>query len=228
MRVASWVLVLCAVLGCVGVFLPSIELQIQGSAVSKHTELSLYKIASDRQVARRLLTMYRGSSKRRLGARLLHDVAPRVGGRMRATLDDARDAMETLDGVSDDDARLAGIALVAALCALGGLEAILAALVFGELMRGSFRRSRHVAALIAAVLVTAIAVALHLACREAVWQANDEVSHTVLSLGPGAYVLPAAAIAGFFLAIVLVARRRAAAVARRPAARTRRRYSGPM
>lgn len=221
MRVASWVFVLCAVLGSAGVFLPSIELQLRGSAVSRRTELSLYRIAADRKTARHLLAMYRSSSKRQLGAKLLHTVSPRVGGRVRAALDDARDAMDTLDDVSDDDARLAGIVLIAALGALLGLEAIAAALVFGELMRGSFRRGRHAAALIAAVLVTAIAVALHLACREIVWEANDEVSRTVLTLGPGAYVLPIAAIAGFFLAIVLVAKRRTAAAGRPRGARRR-------
>ena len=206
MRVASWVFVLCAALGAVGVLLPSIELQVRGSVI-KRAELSLYKLASDRAMARRLLVAYRGSSHRRVGAQIVHAVSPRVGGRARATLDDVRGAMDTLDDVSDDDARLAGRMLVATLCALLGLEAIAAGLVFGELMRGSFRRGRHVAALLAALLVAAIAIALHLVCREAVWQANDELGRSALSLGSGAFVIPAAAIAGFLVAVVLVARR---------------------
>jgi len=49
---------------------------------------------------------------------VLHSV--RAGrGRTRAGLDDARDAMATLDDVSDDDVRIADRA-VAALCALLG------------------------------------------------------------------------------------------------------------
>jgi hypothetical protein len=205
-RVASWVFVLCAALGAVGVFLPSIELRLGGSSVSKRTELSLYRIASDRELARRLLAMYRGSSKRRVGADLVRTVSPRVGGRIRATLADVRDAMDTLDEVSDHDAWTAGTVLVAALCALLGLEAIIAGLLVGELVRGSRRRGRYIAALIASVLAAAIALALHLACREAIWQANDEVSHAILSLGPGAYVVPGAAIAALILAIAIVRR----------------------
>ena len=196
--------VLCAVLGAVGVFLPSIELQLGGSRVSKRTELSLYKVASDRELARRLLATYRGSSQRRVGAEIVRTVSPRVGGRARAALADARDAMDTLDEVSDDDAQVAGIVLVAALCALLGLEVMMVGLVVGELVRDSYRRGRFIAALIASVLASAIAIGLHLACREAIWQANDEVSRTVLTLGPGAYVIPAAAIAALVLAIVIV------------------------
>jgi hypothetical protein len=116
--------------------------------------------------------------------------------------------MDTLDDVSDDDVRTAGIALVATLCVLLGLDAAIAALVFGAVMRGSYRRGRFVAALVAQLLVAAIAIALHIACREAVWEANDEVSRTVLTLGPGAYVVPIAAVAGLVTAIALVARRR--------------------
>ena len=209
MRVASWLFVLCAALGAVGVFLPSIELRPGGAAVSRRADFSLYKVASDRATARRLLAMYRASEHRRVGAKILHGVAPRVAGRARAALDDARDAMATLDDVSDDDVRIAGIALVVALCVLLGLDAIMAAVVFGELTRGGHRRGRHVAAMIAALIVAVIGIALHVVCREAVWQANDEIGRSALSLGPGAYVVPLAGVAAFALAIVLVARRRA-------------------
>jgi hypothetical protein len=207
-RVASWVFVLCAALAGAGVFLPAIELRLQGSAVSKRTTLSLYKIASDRQLARRFLVTYRHSAHRRIGAEIVRSVTPHMRGRTGAALAQARDAMDALDDVSDDDVRTAGIVLIAALCALIGLDAIMVGLVFGELIRGSYRRGRHVAALLASLAVTALAIALHVVCREAVWEANNEVSRTVLTLGPGAYVIPAAAVAAFFTAIVLVARRR--------------------
>jgi hypothetical protein len=219
-RAASWIFVLCAVLVGIGVFLPSLELPVDDRAVHKRTDLSLYKIASDRERARKLLAMYRASSKRRTGGHIARTLAPRVGGRARAALGDALDAMDTLDDVSDDDVRFAGIALIAALCVLLGLEALALVLVFGALMRAGpaprdpargrrYRRGRMVAAMIAQVAVTAIAVALFVVCREVVWQANDEVGRTVLVLGPGAYVLPVAAVIGFVAAIVLVARRSA-------------------
>jgi hypothetical protein len=206
-RVASWVLVVCAAFAAIGVFLPSIELRVRG-AVIKRADLSLYKAASDREAVRALLAAYRGSQHRKTAADVVRKVSPRVTGRARAALDDARDAMETLDDVSDADARHAGIALIAALVALLGLEAIAAALVFVEMMSGRFRRGRHAAALIAALLAAAVGVALHLVCREAVWQANDEVGMSALRLAPGAYVIPIAAIGALITAIALVRRRR--------------------
>ena len=209
MRVASWVFVVSAALVALGVFLPSLELRPGGAAISKRAELSLHAISRDRHLVRRLLAAYHGSARRQLGGKLVRGVVPRIAGRPRAALEDARDAMDTLDGLSDDDVKTAGTALTVTLWALIGLEAVLIALVFGELMRGTFRRSRAALALIGALLATAVAIALHLACREAAWQANDEVGRTIVTLGPGAYVLPIAAIAALVAAVVLVSHRRA-------------------
>jgi lysylphosphatidylglycerol synthetase-like protein (DUF2156 family) len=206
-RVASWTFVLCTALGAVAVFLPSIELRGAGE-VTKHAQLSLHAASTDRELVRKLIAAYHGNSKRHLGATFLHKVTPRASGRPRAALEDARDAMDTLDDVSDDDVRTAGTIFTIALWTLLGLDAVMAGLVFGELMRGVFRRGRLVVALAASVVVAAIAIALHLACREAVWQANDEVGRTALVLAAGAYVLPIAAVAALIAAIVLVARRR--------------------
>lgn len=44
------------------------------------------------------------------------------------------------------------------------------------------------------------------ASREAVWQANAELGRTTVVLAAGAYVIPIAAIAALFTAIVLVVR----------------------
>jgi hypothetical protein len=206
-RVAAWVFVLCTALGAVAVFLPSVELQLGGAAVSKRTQLSLHTASTDRALVRRLLTAYRHSERRRIGGAIVRKVTPRVGGRARAALDDARDAMDTLDDVTDDDVRTATTAFLITLWTLLGLNAVMLLLVFPPLMRGTFRRGRMAAALVAALLVAAIAVALHVACREAIWEANDELGRTALVLAPGAYALPIATLAGLVSAIVLVARR---------------------
>lgn len=206
MRVASWAFVLCTALGAVAVFVPSIELRGAGE-LSKHAQLSLHAASTDRELVRRLIAAYHRSSKRQLGAAVLHKVTPRASGRPRAALEDARDAMDTLDEVSDDDVRTAGTIFTIVLWTLLGLEAVMAGLVFTELMRGTFRSGRLIAALAASVVVAAITIALHLACREAVWQANDEVGHGALVLAAGAYVIPLAALAAVVAAIVLVARR---------------------
>jgi len=68
-RVASWAFVLAAVVGAVGVFLPSIELQLAGKAVSRRTQISLYTASRDRELVRKLVVAYHASSKRQLAAR---------------------------------------------------------------------------------------------------------------------------------------------------------------
>jgi hypothetical protein len=206
-RVAGWAFVLCAALVAIGVFLPSIDVQLGGRAVTKRAQLSLYAASTDRELVRKLIASYHRSGKRQLGSELVRTVTPRASGRPRAALEDARDAMAALDGVSDDDARTAGTIFTVVLWTLLGLDAVMAGLVFGELMRGAYRRGRLIAALAASVVVAAIAVALHLACREAVWEANDEVGHTAVVLAAGAYAIPVAAVAGLVAAIVLVVRR---------------------
>ncbi|HZJ65831.1 MAG TPA: hypothetical protein VFD36_20110 [Kofleriaceae bacterium] len=207
MRVASWVFVLAAVVGAVGVFLPSIELQLAGKAVSRRTQISLYTASRDRELVRKLVVAYHASSKRQLGGEVLRKVTPHVGGRVRGALDDARDAMDALDDTSDDDVRTAAIVFTAALAALLALDGLMILLVFPQLMRGAFRRGPLIAALAASVLAAAIAVALHVACREAIWQANDEVGRTTLALAAGAYVIPLSALTGLGAAIALLVRR---------------------
>jgi hypothetical protein len=206
-RVASWAYVLCAVLVAVAIFLPSLDLRVGGGTVSKRTERSLHQVSGDRALIHRMLIAYHRSDKRKIGTQIVRAVTPRVHGRPHAALEDARDAMDTLDDVTDDDIKHAGTALAITLWAMIGLEALLVVLVFSQLMRGVFRRWRMVLALLGALVIAAVAIALHLVLREAVWQVNDEVSHTILVLGPGAYALPIAAIAALIAAVVLVARR---------------------
>ena len=207
MRVAGWAYVLCAALVAAAIFVPSLDLRVGGATVSKRAERSLHQVSGDRALIHRMLVAYHGSAKRKIGTKIVRAVTPRTSGRSRAALEDARDAMDTLDDVTDDDIKHAGTILTMTLWALIGLEAALALLVFTQLMRGTFQRWRLVLALMGALVVAAVAIALHLVLREAVWQVNDEVSRTILVLGPGAYALPLAAIAALVAAVVLVARR---------------------
>jgi hypothetical protein len=210
-RVTSWIFVLCAALGIVGAFLPSVELELRGTAVSERTQLSLYEASSNRERVRELIAAYHRSTRRELGGDVLRAASQRTAGRLRGAIDGARDAMETLDYVSEDDVRTAGTIFTVTLWSLLGLEALIVLLVFPQLMRGSYRRARLVAALATAVVVAAIAIALHAACREAVAQANAEVGGTTLALAAGAYVIPLAAVAALVAAVVLIVRSRRAA-----------------
>jgi hypothetical protein len=207
-RIAGWVFVIAAAVGAVGVFLPSIEVRLGGKSVSRRTEISLYTASRNRELARRLVVAYHASEKRKLGGDIVRTVSPRVGGRARSVLEDARDAMDALDDTRDDDVRTAGIVFTVALIALLAIDGLMILLVFPPLMRGSFRLPTLIAALATSVLGTAIALAMHLGCRIVVWRANDEVGTSTLALGPGAYVIPAAALLGFGAVIVLIRRRR--------------------
>ncbi|HET9624374.1 MAG TPA: hypothetical protein VFP84_23540 [Kofleriaceae bacterium] len=209
MRVAAWLVILATVLGGIAVFLPSLELRIAGAAVSRRTAVSLHKVARDRALIRKFLAAYHRSEQRKRADRLVHAVAPHVDGalshklgKLRDAFDDARDAMDTLDDTSDDDIRLATTIFTVTLYALLGLDAVLVLLVFLPLVAGQPRRGRAIFAIFVALVVAAIATALFLVCREAAWQANDEIGHSAVALTAFAYVLPAAAILGLLAAIV--------------------------
>jgi len=200
--------VLCTALGAIGVFLPSVELRAGGRAVSKRTDVSLYAASTQRDLVRRLLASYRGSAKRHTGGALVRAVAPRVQGRAKSALEDARDAMDTLDHVDDDDVVTAAAALKIAVWTLLVLAALTIASVLRQLVRGAYSRGRLVTVLAASVLAAVIAIALHVVCRQVVWEANDEVGRNILALAPGAYLLPLAALAAVVAAAVMVVRAR--------------------
>lgn len=215
MRVVSWAFVLCTLLGAIAAFLPSVELGSQ--VIGRHVKLSLYTASTDRAAVRKLLAVYHASEARQTGGELVRAVSPKLRGRAAAAIGDLRDAMDTLDDTSDDDVRTAGTIFTIALWTLLGLDALMIALVFRQLSRARYHRGALIAALVLSVLAAGVAVALAIACRVAVWEANDAVGATVLTLAAGAYVLPLAAIAGLILAVVLVILRRKLAAPPRPA-----------
>jgi hypothetical protein len=205
-RVAAWALVVCAALGALGVLVPSIELRVGRAVISRHTQVSLLGVSRDGDRVRGLLAAFQRARVREVGGQLLRHVAPRVGGRPGSVLADARDAVEALDGVRDDEVRTASLVLAVAVWVLIALETLVAGLVFGALMRGVFARRRFVAALISTLVAAAIAGALHVASQVVAWRANEEVGATVIALRPAAYLLPIAALCGLGLAIALVVR----------------------
>ena len=211
MRVASWVFIACAAVALICVFLPSIELSVHGITTRRAT-LSLYKVSTDRDLARALFGRYSRSSGRRVGEALTSALVPRMGSN-KAHLDDAQDAMSTLDEFSDADVKHAGWAITSAVWALIVLSIGMAALVLGELLRHEYRTRRAIYAALIAVVVAALAIGSHLGCREAVWQANDEIGRDLMSLAAGAYLLPLAglgALAAIITANVLARRARPA------------------
>src|SRR5437879_5271253 len=141
MRLASWAVVVCALIGATGVFLPSLEVEIHGIALGRRTSVSLYQAREDRDVVRRLLAAYRHSKGRRTGEAIAGSSMPRLV-KSRLHLDDARDAMSSLDDISDADIRHVGTILAIAIWAFLALEAVVAGLVFVGAVRGAHTK-RH-------------------------------------------------------------------------------------
>ncbi len=207
MRIASWALIVCAMVAALGLFMPCLEVRIHGALLSKRTTLSLYSANNHEDLVRKLLRAYRTSSRRHLGATVIEAARSRVHGRLGDALGDARDAMDTLDDVTDDDVRHAGTALAATVWTFLGLASVVIALAFVETMRASYRKRRLVAALVATVFIAAIGVAIFLGCRELAWEANDELGADAVKLGIAAYVIPIASVSALASAVLLLVRR---------------------
>ena len=211
MRIASWLFVACAALAVVSVFLPSLQVEVHGFT-GKRTSVSLYKAVHDRQLARALFGRYRRSAGRSWGEAATAVLVPRMG-KHKVHLDDAQDAMETLDELDDDDVRHAGQALAVAVWTLLGACALMAMLVTAELVGTTSRARRMWGAAALSVLVALLAIGALLGCREAAWQANDELGTHNVVLGIGAYLLPVmacGALVAITSAIVLQRRARRA------------------
>jgi hypothetical protein len=194
LRIASWIFIVCALVCAIGVFVPAFELPVGGHVVSKRENISLRKAVENRNLLRKLLAAYRGTGGKHGAGKLVATLAPHTGGRLKSALDDANDAMDTLSGISDDDAKTFGTILFVVVWSFVGLDLVMALLVFLDAVNGTYRRGRIIGALVISVVVTAVAVAILLGCKAAVFEANDEIGAEVLALGSAPYVILAAAI----------------------------------
>jgi hypothetical protein len=210
MRIASWVLVACCALAAIGVFFPAIEArpglaEKLGHRVARHSTLSLYQAASDRQLARRLLAVYRASHGAAVGTRLVGAIDPVARGRLKDALDDAHDAMDALGGISDDDAKTIGTVVAVAIWVFLTVQVITALIVLWQAVGGIYRRGRIAGVLVLSVIGTAMAIAMWIACKQIVFEINDEVSAAITELGSGAWLIlvggTGALIAGIALLI---------------------------
>lgn len=212
MRVASWAVVICALIGATGLFLPSFELEIRGIALGRRASLSLYQAHEDRAFVRKMLGVYRRSKARSAGEAI---TGAKLGDRIKSHfhLDDAHDALTSLDEISDEDIHDVGTILAIVIWSFLALELIVAGLVFLGTVRGSHRKAHVIGALVTTVVVVAVAIAIHIACREVAWEANDDLGAGAVGLAAGAYAIPIAAVGGLVAAIALVVQLRRGPVA---------------
>ncbi len=203
MRIAAWVFLLCAVVSAAAVFMPNIEIQLGGKSLGKHMSLSLYDISTKRDDVRRFFAVYSAVHGKKKAEAVLGRLANHVGKRVKSHVDDVRDAMETLDEVTDQDVETVAKILTITMWSFLVVSGIMVALMFVETMRATLRRSRVIVALVMAVIAATVAVGIHITYRQVIAEANDELGGHPFALSVGAYVLPLAAIAA--LAAIVVA-----------------------
>jgi hypothetical protein len=201
MRLASWIFVVAAAVTALGVFLPLLE--VAGHVISKRETLSLHGAANNRALVRKVLGAYRKYEV--MGMRpAVNRITPHTGGRVKDYLEDADDAMDTLSGISDDDAKQAGRALLILTWFVIGLAAVMIALVFFDVVGGVYHRGRIIGALVLAVVLAAIAVSVRIGCGMVVFEVNDEIGSEAVRLGISTIVMPLASITALACSIALL------------------------
>jgi hypothetical protein len=201
MRLASWIFVVAAAVTALGVFLPLLE--VAGHVISKRETLSLHGAANNRALVRKVLGAYRKYEV--MGMRpAVNRITPHTGGRVKDYLEDADDAMDTLSGISDDDAKQAGRALLILTWFVIGLAAVMIALVFFDVVGGVYHRGRIIGALVLAVVLAAIAVSVRIGCGMVVFEVNDEIGSEAVRLGIATIVMPLASITALACSIALL------------------------
>jgi hypothetical protein len=196
-RLVSWIFVLCALASATGIFMPALELR---AVRIRRANVSLYELGSHRALATRVIAAYHKSRGRALGEALMTIAAKHTRNEY---LGDANDAMSTLDDISDQDVRTLGTVLVVVIWGYLALQAVMGLLVLGSLVGDVYRKRRLVLVTGLAVLSTTIAIGLLMVCREAAWEANDEIGRTVVGAGAGPYLMAVASALGL-VAIVAV------------------------
>ena len=203
MRVVAWAFIICTLVGVAGVFVPAVGLRTTVGPLARKTSLSLWQASNDKELVRRFVASYGKSSSKRYGAALIAVLGPHVHGRVKSNLDDAHDAMETLDTLHDDDVVTGARAFQIALWVFLGLHAVMGFLIFSNLMDGRYRTRTLVLSILASVVVSAMAIAIYWACGEAVFEANDELGLEVVTTRIAATLLPLAALGGLVSLLVL-------------------------
>ena len=197
--------VVCALLCCVGLFLPAGRLTVAaGSPAEQERSISLWTLGGSKDSVRRFIDGFKGSSAKQLGKVVLGKVAPRLKGRLGSQATDVHDAMVALDEVRDEDVETVGTAAAITVWSLLGLNLLIAGLLIKTDPQTGRGRWRVFVALALALVLAAAGVATHLVLRTVVAAGNDELGYPMLSLRAGAYLIPIAAIAGTVAVIALL------------------------
>jgi hypothetical protein len=193
-------------LGMIGVFLPSVAVEVGGVTVSHRATLSLYRAENNREAVRRWLAGYGRSESQRVGGAILAVLLPHTKGAVNDHLDDVSSAMSTLRDVHDDDVKTAGTVLTIVLWGFLALHVLAGGAVLRGLVRDRHTRGGLAFAMLLSVVIAVVGVVLYVGWTGAVFEVNDEIGHEVVGLAIGAYVSPAAAVGALVAVCALVVR----------------------
>lgn len=210
MQLAVRIALLCTILGVAGVFVPVGEVVIKTPVSTHQRAASLWELGGSKDAARTFLRNYRGSLGKKLGAKMLDKVAPRLPDRLQGHAMDLQDAMATLDNLKDEDIEKVGTATVAITWGFLGLNVALALLVYG--LGATSGKLRLATASFVALLTAIVGAALYVVMSTVVTEANAEIGRPVFALRSGAYLLGATsvgALAAMIIATIGYARTRA-------------------
>jgi hypothetical protein len=200
-RIAAWAFVVCTTVATIAIFIPALELHIGGKRVGKTESLSLWDLNTSREKLASLVAGFRESKARKAGAKIAGKVADKLGSKAAR---DLRDSLEGVDTVSDSDVQTIGKVMSVATWTLLGLNLLALLVLFGDTVKGRFRKGRVIVAAIAAFLTTGITVALGIGFSQGASQGNAEIGRELLSTRAGTYLMPLFAIAAFIASIVLL------------------------
>jgi hypothetical protein len=201
-RIAAWLSIVFAVLSAIAIFLPGIELQVGGVTLGKRAKVSLYTAARDRDVVKTLIERYHALGGKATGEKAADFILAHAHKHAaKAHVDDARDAMSSLDEVHGSDIQLAGRALVG--ITLGYIAVVVAfvLVMFGATDEAKFSRRRAIAGVAVALVLAAVAVAVHVGWSMGLAEANDDIGGEPFVLGIGADLMPVGALAALGSAI---------------------------
>ena len=205
MRVASWTFVACMLLGMIGVFLPSLEAEVGGIAVSHRTTLSLYRAESNRELVRRWLAGYGKSHGKRVAGAILPVLLPRTKGALNDHLDDVNSAMTELERACPTPTSRRPARCSRSCCGRSwACSCSRAASSCAASCGAGHRRGSLALAALLALVIAAVAIGLYLGWGAAVFEVNDEIGHDVVQLAIGAYVAPLAALVGLVAMLAII------------------------
>lgn len=202
MQLAARATVFLALLGVLAVFLPVGQIDVAGGWGRAATSRSFYQIGRSTGAIRELIAEYQASTAKKIGARALDKIAPRLRGKAGSAASDVQDAMSTLDELRDEDVKLVGTIVSTVMWSLIGLNLAVVILLYG--VNAATSRLRVAAAVLAAFLVGVLSVALYLVLDRVVVEANAEIGAPVFLLRFGAYLIPLAGAGMFLAAIAMV------------------------